>query len=80
MSIQLHHDTINTAWGDTRAGALTIWFQRMSTDGIVLSVQQLTSEIAGIAVFPNPTSSVVHVEGQGLQQVVVRDVNSRPYC
>jgi len=44
MSVELTNDTLNAVWGDTRDGKLNIWFQRVTIDGTLVSVQQLTHE------------------------------------
>ena len=64
MCIKLVDDTLNAVWGDTRNGKLNIWYQRMSINGTVLSVQNLSSEnILEIKLFPNPTASYIDIEG-----------------
>lgn len=78
MSIKMQNDTLNAAWGDTRNGKLNIWFQSMSVDGTVLSVQQISSEnIPDIFIYPNPTTSTIFVENENLKGIAVYDINGR---
>lgn len=70
MCIKLNEDTLNAAWGDTRNGKLTVWFQRMAIDGTLLSVQQLSSEdVPDVILYPNPTSDIVQLKGNHLLNV-----------
>ena len=74
MSIKILNDTINAAWGDTRNGKLNIWYQRMTVDGTVLSVQQIASEaIPTVFIYPNPTVSELIIESEQLENVKVYD-------
>ncbi len=74
MSIKIQNDTIYSSWGDTRDGRLNIWFQKLTTDGIVISVQQISSEfIPEIFIYPNPTSSSISIEGEDLEKINVFD-------
>lgn len=78
MCIKLANDTLNAVWGDTRNGKLNIWFQRMATNGTVLSVQQISSEkIPEIFIYPNPTTSIVTIENKSLKKVNVYDINGK---
>ncbi len=76
MCIELNNGILNATWGDTRNGKLNIWFQKMNVDGSMLSVQQLASEEApNVQLYPNPTSDVLVVESNDLQEVSVYDLN-----
>ena len=57
---------------------LNIWFQRVTTNGTVLSVQQISSEdIPVVFVYPNPTTSVLFIESENLKRISVHDINGR---
>lgn len=78
MCIKIQNDTLSATWGDTRDGKLNIWFQRLTTNGTVLSVQQISSEdIPFIFVYPNPTSSLLFVESENLKGISVYDLNGQ---
>ncbi len=75
LCIKLNRDTLNATWGDTRNGKLNIWFQRMTLDGKVLSIRNLSSEnIPAIKIYPNPASSMLTVMGKDIIKIVI--VNS----
>ncbi|MEQ9306792.1 MAG: sialidase family protein, partial [Marinoscillum sp.] len=58
MCVKLQNDTLNAVWGDPRDGELNIWFQQMTTNGTVLSTNQISSEtIPPLIIYPNPTNS-----------------------
>ncbi|GAP43041.1 protein containing Por secretion system C-terminal sorting domain [Lentimicrobium saccharophilum] len=44
MCLELFNDTLSAVWGDTRNGALNIWFQRSHLNGTLLSLTRLTDE------------------------------------
>ncbi len=72
MCIKLVDDTLSAVWGDTRNGSLNIWFQRMTTSGVVISTNQISSEsIPNINIYPNPTVNEITIESKGLKQVIV---------
>jgi len=74
MCVKFKNDTINAVWGDTRNGRLNIYFQRMSVDGIILSSQQISSEIIPILkVSPNPATDFINVEAKGIKQILFLD-------
>lgn len=76
MCIKMKNDTLNAVWGDTRNGKLNIWFQRMTTNGTVLNIHQISSEkIPEIFIYPNPTVSIINVESKTLKKVNVYDTN-----
>lgn len=78
MSIKMQDDTLSATWGDTRDGKLNIWFQRMTTIGTVLSVQQISSEhIPSVFLYPNPTTSLLFIESKNLKGFSVYDVEGR---
>lgn len=78
MCIKLQEDTLSATWGDTRNGKLNIWFQRMKTDGTILSTNHISSESLGsISIYPNPTSSELTVEGEGIYAIEIHDVNGK---
>ena len=75
MCIKLQDDTLYASWGDTRNGKLNIWFQSMTIDGTILSIQQISSEkIPQISIYPNPATSLVKVEGENIKKVTVYDI------
>ncbi|WP_299101490.1 T9SS type A sorting domain-containing protein [uncultured Winogradskyella sp.] len=75
MSIKTQNDILYATWGDTRDGELNIWFQRMATDGTLLSVSQISSEdVPDIFVYPNPATSKIFVESNTLKKVVIYDL------
>lgn len=72
MCVDLVNDTINAVWGDTRNGTLKIWFKKLSIEGTVVSVNQISSEeLIKIDIFPNPFNSVISIKGQDLKSIVV---------
>lgn len=78
MCIKLRDDTLNAVWGDTRNGKLNIWFQRMSLSGVILSTQQLASEvIPPILITPNPTNHTVSIEGEKIRQLIIHDMGGK---
>ncbi len=78
MCIKLQDDIINAVWNDTRDGELNIWYQKMNTDGSVLSTTQIASDkVPGISLFPNPTRSFVTVKGTMMESIEVFDQNGK---
>ena len=76
MCIKLVDDTLNAVWGDTRNGKLNIWYQRTSIDGVVQSIQLISSEdLPIISVFPNPVKTELTIEGIHIKQVIINDQN-----
>jgi len=72
MSIKLQDDNINATWGDTRSGRLNIWFQSLTTNGLVLNTQQVSpKQDLRVALFPNPSSSKVTVISELIYRIVV---------
>jgi len=63
MCIKLQDDILHATWGDTRNGSLNIWFQTMTTEGIILSTQEIASEvIPTVFIYPNPTNSIITID------------------
>jgi hypothetical protein len=55
MCVEMVDDTISVVWGDVRTGLLKIWFQRLNSEGEVLSMTELVqSDLESFTVFPNP--------------------------
>jgi Secretion system C-terminal sorting domain len=55
MCVEMVDDTISVVWGDVRTGLLKIWFQRLNSEGEVLSLIELAqTEEESFSVFPNP--------------------------
>jgi len=78
MCIKLANDTLNAVWGDTRDGRLNIWFQRMSADGVITSIQELSSEVRPtFSIYPNPVAELLTIESEGLSRVRVIDTLGR---
>lgn len=78
MCIALQNDTMSAVWGDTRDGELNIWFQRMTTDGTVVSVRPLASEIGPtIQLFPNPTRSELTIRGEDILGIRIYNGNGQ---
>lgn len=78
MCIKIQNDTLSATWGDTRDGELNIWFQRMTSNGTVLSIQQISSEdIPSVFVYPNPTASLLFVESEHIKEISVHDLNGK---
>lgn len=74
MCVQLAYDTIYAVWGDTRDGKLNIWFQRMSTDGTIVSTVQISSEESPkYQLYPNPTEAWLWIEGPA-EKVIISDM------
>lgn len=72
MSVDLHHDTIHAAWGDTRNGSLSIWYKKMSIKGAPVSVKQISKEdLPPVTLYPNPSSSTITIKGQNLLKVEI---------
>ncbi|MUU79800.1 T9SS type A sorting domain-containing protein [Winogradskyella endarachnes] len=78
MSIKTQDDILYAAWGDPRDGELNIWFQRLATDGTVLSINQISSEkIPDIFIYPNPTMSKISIESDALKKVIIYDLSGK---
>lgn len=78
MCIQLQDDTLSAAWGDPRDGEINIWFQRMNTEGHVLSTNLIsTDKIPTIQIYPNPSSSVLVIKGEQIEYIKIYDLNGK---
>ena len=78
MCIKMINDTLNAVWGDTRNGKLNIWFQRMSSNGTVSNVQQISSEkVPEIFIYPNPVTSMVTIKSKSLRKVSIYDIEGK---
>lgn len=76
MCIKLVNDTLNATWGDSRSGKLNIWFQRMALkDGVITSIQNINKTGNNISIYPNPASSVLHINGEEIQCISIYDFN-----
>lgn len=74
MCIQLQNDTLSATWGDARDGEINIWFQRMRTDGTILSARPIATEtIPALSIFPNPTTSSLTIKGMIIEQIEIYD-------
>lgn len=72
MCVDLHNDTINAVWGDTRNGTLNIWFKKLSISGTLLSINQISSESTPqIIVYPNPSTSTITINGKHLKKIIL---------
>jgi hypothetical protein len=63
MCLELFNDTISAVWGDTRNGALNIWFQRSHLNGTLLSHTRLTDERLPPLKITNINPEQVLIEG-----------------
>ena len=81
MCIKLMDDTLSAVWGDVRDGGLNIWFQRMDLNGMILSVQQISSEALSIMnLYPNPVTNTVEVEFSApkkVKEITIYDLNGK---
>jgi hypothetical protein len=75
MCIKLQNDTLNAVWGDTRNGKLNIWYQRMQTNGSVVSLKKISSEnIPQVFIYPNPTTSILNIKAKDLIRITIFDL------
>lgn len=78
MCVRLHQDTLSAAWGDTRNGELNIWFQRMKTNGTLVSIDQISNEgVFPFNLYPNPTNSILHIKGQAIAKITLYDLQGK---
>lgn len=78
MCIKIQDDTLNATWGDTRDGKLNIWFQRLSTNGSVLSTTQISSESSiPLSIYPNPTTSTLTITGQSIESIKIYSIEGK---
>lgn len=80
MSTCLVNDTISTVWGDTRDGKLNIWFQRMTMNGTMVSVQQIAQEdLPLIRVFQNSQNSLI-IHAAGIKKYALFNGSGKVLC
>ena len=78
MCIRLMDDTLSATWGDTRDGFLNIWFQRMDTEGTILSTNQISSnELDPILLYPNPTNSIVTIKSELIKSIEMFNLDGK---
>jgi len=79
MNVQMQDDTMSAVWGDVRSGTLEIWFERMDLhNGTVSSLQQIVNDnVASVSVSPNPVTRTLRIQGNGLVDATVLDMNGR---
>jgi hypothetical protein len=74
MGIDMLKDTLNAVWGDVRNGVLNIYFSRKSLREGTTEIQLLSSEkIDDINIYPNPTSSIINIEGSDILNIILID-------
>ncbi len=77
MSTCLLNDTISTVWGDTRDGKLNIWFQRMTMNGTMLSLQQIALEdLPRIRVFQTSLNTLV-IEAEEIRKYTLLNASGK---
>lgn len=70
MGIQLVNEIVHTTWGDPRSGSLNIWYQKLATDGTILSVTQIAAEqFPTILVYPNPAKDTLFIEARDIKKI-----------
>jgi hypothetical protein len=63
MCVEMVDDTISVVWGDRRMGILDIWFQRLTSDGDLVSISELAqSGEYSFSVFPNPCRDRINLQ------------------
>ena len=78
MCIKLQDDILSAAWGDPRDGEINIWFQRMNTQGTVLSTHLISAEKApSIQIYPNPSDSELTIRGEQIEYIQIYDLNGK---
>ena len=78
MSVELVNDTLHAVWGDTRNGSLNIWYQRITANGQVVSVKNISSNSElRIELFPNPTTNNVHITGKEITAIKVYNASGQ---
>lgn len=78
MCIKLHRDTLYATWGDARDGILNIWFQQMTTDGLVLSTNQISSEEKSLVnLYPNPSNHSLFLESKAIQSFAIFELSGK---
>jgi hypothetical protein len=70
MGIQLVNEIVHTTWGDPRSGSLNIWYQKLATDGTILSVTQIAAEqFPTILVYPNPAKETLFIKARNIKKI-----------
>ncbi len=63
MGMEIENDTIFAAWANTRDGSLDIWFSKINAkNGLVNSLNLISSDSKYISIFPNPSTSLFNIE------------------
>lgn len=72
LGVQLEEDVVHTTWGDPRDGTLTIWYQKLDTQGNILSITTIAEEVyQKLIVFPNPATKKVQVVCKDWQSITL---------
>ncbi|NTW23868.1 MAG: T9SS type A sorting domain-containing protein, partial [Lentimicrobium sp.] len=78
MCTELYNDTLSSVWGDTRNGKLNIWFQRVTLDGMLVSAQNLASEIIpAVEVIPINPGNRFRIQADNLGRIIVSDLSGK---
>lgn len=78
LGVQIENNTIHTTWGDPRNGTLTIWYQRLDTEGNILSITNIAEEVLPpLQVFPNPTTDKLQVIYTNWKSITVMETNGK---
>lgn len=78
MSIKMQDDTLHAVWGDPREGTLKIWYQSMTLEGSTVSISELGSHVnPSISIYPNPSTSLLHLKGEDIESVRVYDITGK---
>ena len=78
MCVKLQEDIIHTTWGDTRDGALNIWYQKLTTDGTIVSTHQISSKaLPKIDIYPNPVASECLIKSDGIKRIELHDQSGK---
>lgn len=71
LCLELFHDTLNAVWGDTREGNLSIWFQRATLNGALLSARQLALEDLPRIFIRQTGPNAVEVNAEQIKQILI---------
>lgn len=77
MCLELFNDTISAVWGDTRNGALNIWFQRSYLDGTLLSCTRLADEKLPSLKITNISPEQVLIESEVITEITVFNIGGK---
>jgi len=78
MSTELYDDTISAVWGDSRNGRLNIWFQRVTLDGMLVSAQNLASDIIPeVAIIPVNPGNIFKILAENIERISVSDLSGK---